>query len=260
MRRARIELGIVLTIVALLLVVRRAGATDVQVAVASNFAHPMQRIAEEFAKDTGHHAVIVTGATGTFFAQIETGAPFEVLLAADRTTPDRLAADGFAIAESRFTYAFGVLVLWSPKPGYVDAAGAVLRKGAFRHLAIANPKVAPYGVAAVEALDSLGLLDATRPKLVQGETVAQAFQFVASGNAELGFVALSQVAAPDAPVAGSYWTVPARLHTPIQQDAILLQRGARSPAAVALLDYLKASKARDIIRSYGYELPPASIR
>jgi molybdate transport system substrate-binding protein len=231
-----------------------AEAADVQVAVAANFARPMQRIAEEFAKDTGHQAVIATGATGAFFAQIENGAPFEVLLAADRSTPERLEADGFGVAGSRFTYALGTLVLWSAKPGMVDAAGSVLKKGDFQHLAIANPKVAPYGAAAVEALRSLGLFDALRPKLVQGESIAQAYQFVASGNAELGFVALSQVAVPDAHAAGSYWIVPAHLYTPIRQDAVLLRKGAGNPAARALCEYMKSVKAKDVIRAYGYEL------
>jgi molybdate transport system substrate-binding protein len=223
--------------------------------VAANFAHPIQRIAEEFTKDTGHHAVIATGATGTFFAQIESGAPFEVLLAADRATPERLAADGFALAPSRFTYALGVLVLWSAKQGYVDGAGAVLHNGAFRHVAIANPKLAPYGAAAMDALASLGLLDGVRPKLVQGQSIAQAHQFVASGNAELGFVALSQVSGPDVPATGSYWIVPGRLYAPIEQQAVVLRNGASNPAAAALCEYLKGAKARDVIRSYGYELP-----
>jgi molybdate transport system substrate-binding protein len=242
------------TVVSLFLVARPAKAADVQVAVAANFTRPMDRIAAEFAKDTGHHAVLVSGATGVFFTQIESGAPFDVLLSADRATPQRLEADGFGVAGTRFTYAFGTLVLWSARPGYVDAAGAVLGKGSFKHLAIANPKLAPYGAAAMETMGSLGLLETLSPKLVQGESIAQTYQQVVTGNAELGFVALSQVAAPDLPSTGSYWIVPAHLHAPIQQDAILLRRGAANPAARALCEYMKSAKARDMIRAYGYEL------
>jgi molybdate transport system substrate-binding protein len=230
-----------------------AAAAEVQVAVASNFERPMRHIAEEFAKDTGHQAVVATGATGAFFAQIENGAPFEVFLAADSKTPERLEADGWSVAGSRFVYAIGVLVLWSARSGFVDSAGAVLRAGDFRHLAIANPKLAPYGAAATEALGGLGLLDTLRPKLVHGETIAQTQQFIASGSAELGFVALSQVALPDA--GGSYWVVPSRLYTPLQQQATLLNKGAGNPAARALCAYLAGSKARETIRSFGYALP-----
>jgi molybdate transport system substrate-binding protein len=237
----------------LLLACRPSGAADFHVAVAANFAHPMQQIAASFAQATGHHPVIAVGATGSFFAQIESGAPFEVLLAADRATPEKLEADGFAVPGSRFTYALGTLVLWSAKPGYVDGAGAVLRTGGFQHLAIANPELAPYGAAAMEALGALGLLDALRSKLVQGESVAQTQQFVASGNAELGFVALSQVVPP--PATGSYWVVPANLYGPIRQDIVLLRKGAHDPAARALCEYLRSTEARDVIRSYGYELP-----
>jgi molybdate transport system substrate-binding protein len=236
-------------------VATRAAADDVAVAVASNFAGPMQRIAADFARETGHHAVIATGATGTFHAQIEGGAPFEVLLAADRATPRRLEADGFAVAGSDFTYAIGTLVLWSAKAGYVDRAGAVLKGARFQHLAIANPKLAPYGAAAVEALGALGLFDALRPKVLYGESIAQAYQFVATGNAELGFVALSQVAVPGAPPIGSYWVVPAKLYAPLLQDAVLLKKGADHPAARALCDYVKSARARDVIRSYGYAVP-----
>jgi molybdate transport system substrate-binding protein len=240
----------------LALVSRPAAAAEVQVAVASNFERPMRRIAEEFAKDTGHTAVIATGATGAFFAQIENGAPFEVLLAADSKTPERLEGDGWVVPGSRFVYAIGVLVLWSARAGFVDSAGAVLEKGDFRHLAVANPKLAPYGAAATEALGALGLLEPLRPKLVQGETIAQTQQFISSGSAELGFVALSQVAAQDAPAAGSYWVVPVHLYTPLHQEAALLKRGASNPAARALCEYLASTKARDSIRAFGYGVAP----
>ena len=234
-----------------------ARADRVQVAVASNFSAPMQRLAAEFEKDTGHKAELSLGATGKFYAQIRNGAPFEVLLSADDETPARLAAETAAVPGSAFTYAIGRLVLWSAQPGFVDAQGAVLQLAGFRHLALANPKTAPYGTAAIETLTKLGLLDALRPKFVQGENIAQTQQFVASGNAELGFVALSQVWRDGALAEGSAWVVPAALHTPLRQDAVLLLPGRGKPAALALLSYLRSDKARALIRSFGYELPAA---
>lgn len=244
----------VLLCLSLLTATTRALAGDVQVAVAANFAGPMQRIAAEFARDTPHKALVVTGATGGLYAQIRNGGPFDVLLAADAATPRRLEAEGLAVAGSRFTYALGKLVLWSAQPGFVDGAGEVLQRGRFRHLAVANPKLAPYGAAAMEVIAALGLTESVRPKILSGESIAQVAQFVATGNAELGFVALSQVAPPDQPVLGSYWLVPARLYSPIQQDAVLLARGATNPAARALCEYLKGAKAREVIRAYGYAL------
>jgi molybdate transport system substrate-binding protein len=238
------------------LVSQPAAANEVRVAVASNFERPMQRIAADFEKDTGHQAVVVTGSTGALFAQIENGAPFEVLLAADRATPERLEAEGLAVARSSFVYALGVLVLWSAQSGYVDGAGAVLKTGDFQHLAIANPKLAPYGAAAMEALGALGLLDALRPRLVQGESIAQTHLFVATGNAELGFISLSQIAPPDAPAPGSFWIVPAQLYAPLEQEAALLKKGADNLAARALCGYLSAPKARETMHALGYGLPP----
>ena len=234
-----------------------ARADRVQVAVASNFSAPMQRLAAEFEKDTGHKAELSLGATGKFYAQIRNGAPFEILLSADDETPARLAAETAAVPGSAFTYAIGRLVLWSAQPGFVDAQGAVLQQARFRHLALANPKTAPYGTAAIEALTKLGLLDALRPKFVQGENIAQTQQFVASGNAELGFVALSQVWRDGALAEGSAWVVPAALHAPLRQDAVLLLPGRGKPAALALLSYLRSDKARALIRGFGYELPAA---
>ena len=230
-------------------------AGDVAVAVAANFNVPMQRIAAEFERDTGHRARLSVGATGKFYAQIRNGAPFEVFLAADAATPARLIAEGAAVPGSGFTYALGRLALWSVQPGRVDAQGAVLAQGRFRHLALANPKTAPYGAAAVEVLVGLGLLDALRPKFVQGENIAQAQQFVASGNAELGFVALSQVWHEGRLSEGSVWVVPASLHAPLRQDAVLLLPGRVQPTALALLAYLRSDKARAVIASFGYELP-----
>ena len=182
-----------LLLVASLFVSTLACADEVQVAVAANFTAPMQKIAADFEKDTGHKAQLAFGATGKFYAQIKNGAPFEILLSADDTTPEKLEKEGAGVANSRFTYAIGTLVLWSPKAGFVDDKGEVLSKGEFKHLSIANPKLAPYGQAAIEALTALKLLDAVQPKFVQGENIAQTHQFVATGNAELGFVALSQV-------------------------------------------------------------------
>lgn len=230
-----------------------AAADEVRIAVAANFTAPMEKIAAEFARDTGHKAVISSGATGKFYAQIRNGAPFEVLLAADDTTPAKLEQEGLGVTGSRFTYAIGRLALWSPKPGYVDPQGEVLKKGGFRHLAVANPKLAPYGRAAQEVLEKKALWQPLQPRLVLGENIAQTWQFVASGNAELGFVALSQIKTEGGDLPGSAWIVPAALHAPIRQDAVLLVKG--KPAAEQLMKYLKSDKAKAIIRNYGYELP-----
>jgi molybdate transport system substrate-binding protein len=177
-----------------------------------------------------------------------------VLLSADDETPAKLEKEQAGVAGSRFTYAIGKLVLWSPREGYVDDRGEVLTKGDFKHLAIANPRTAPYGMAAVEAMRKLGVFDALQPRFVQGENIAQAYQFVATGNAELGFVALSQVLKDGKLASGSAWPVPASLHAPIRQDAVALARGRHNPAVQALLAYLKGDKARAIIKSYGYDL------
>lgn len=232
-----------------------ASADEVRVAVAANFTAPMQKIAEAFARDTGHRAVLAFGATGKFYAQINNGAPFDVLLAADEQTPQRLEDEGQGVTGSRFTYAVGSLVLWSAREGYVDAQGRVLADGDFRHLALANPKTAPYGAAALQTLEKLGLRERLQPRFVQGENIAQTHQFVASGNAELGFIALSQVIEDGRIARGSAWRVPADQHQPIRQDALLLQRGEHNPAARALLDYLRSASAVALIRAYGYEVP-----
>ena len=241
-------------LLASLLLSQSAGAEEVQLAVAANFTAPMQKIATEFEKDSGHKARLMFGATGKFYAQISNGAPFEVLLSADDETPARLERDGLAVAGSRFTYATGRLVLWSAREGYVDDKGDVLKKGDFRHLSIANPKTAPYGAAAIQTLSKLGLLPALEPRFVQGENIAQTHSFIVSGNAELGFIALSQVFRDGRLGSGSAWIVPANLHEPIRQDAVLLAKGQSNPAAAALLKYLKGDKARSIIKSFGYEL------
>lgn len=229
-------------------------AEQVQVAVAANFSAPMPAIAEGFEQATGHRLVAAYGATGQFYAQIKNGAPFEVFLAADDSTPARLESEGESVIGSRFTYAIGALVLWSAQVGYVDAQGAVLKANQFQHLAIANPKTAPYGLAASQVLAKLGLSQALAPKLVEGQNIAQTIQFVASGNAELGFVALSQVYKDGRLISGSAWRVPAELHAPIRQDALILNKGQNNPAATALLDYLRSEAAATVLRSYGYQL------
>ncbi|MNJ22634.1 molybdate ABC transporter substrate-binding protein [Pseudomonas alkylphenolica] len=231
-----------------------AWADEVQVAVAANFTAPIQAIAKDFEKDTGHKLVAAYGATGQFYAQIKNGAPFEVFLAADDSTPAKLESEGDSVKGSRFTYAIGTLALWSAKPGYVDAKGEVLKKNEFKHLSIANPKAAPYGLAATQVLDKLKLTEATKAKIVEGQNITQAFQFVSTGNAELGFVALSQIYKDGKVTEGSAWIVPASLHEPIKQDALILNKGKDNPAAKALVDYLKGPKAAALIKSYGYEI------
>ena len=231
-----------------------AHADEVSVAVAANFTAPMQIIAAGFEKQTGHKVQASFGATGKFYAQIKNGAPFEVLLTADEETPARLIKENAAVAGSQFTYAIGKLVLWSAKPAIVDGAGAVLKNGGFNHLAIASPKLAPYGAAAVEVIKALGVVESIQPKIVTGESIAQTHQFISTGNALLGFVALSQVL-KDGKIEGSAWIVPATLYTPIRQDAVILEKGKGKPAAEALMQYLKSDKARAVIRSFGYALP-----
>ncbi len=229
-------------------------AAEVSVAVAANFTAPMQKIAQGFEQDTGHKAVLAFGSTGNFYAQIKNGAPFNILLAADDETPARIEKEGLGVANSRFTYATGKLVLWSKQPALVDDKGEVLRSAKFERLAIANPKLAPYGAAAIETMTKLGVLQSLQPKFVQGENISQTYQFIATENAQLGFVALSQVFADGRLKEGSAWIVPAHLHQAIQQDAVLLNNGKDNPAATALLGYLRTDKVKALIRSFGYDL------
>ncbi len=235
---------------ALVLFTSPAQADTVAAAVAANFSAPMQVIAPLFAQATGHEAQLSFGATGKFYAQINNGAPFDVLLSADSSTPSKLAAEKKAVATSQITYAQGQLLLWSAQPGYVDGAGAVLKTGTWKHLALANPKLAPYGAAGQEVLQQLGV-DATG-RTVLGENIAQTYQFVASGNAQLGFVAASQVMKDGQLQSGSAWVIPQALYSPIRQDAIVLEHGRNNPAAQALLDYLQTPAARAIMQAYGY--------
>ena len=229
-----------------------AQAAEVNVAVAANFSAPMKRIAEEFEKDTGHKVVLSFGATGRFFAQITNGAPFDVFLSADDETPAKLETEGAAVAGSRFTYATGRLVLWSAKLAFVDDKAAVLVRNDFRHLAIAAPKLAPYGAAAMEVLTKTGMLALVQPKLVTGDSIGQAFNMISTGNAELGFVAMSQVFEGGKLKSGSAWVVPVNLHSPLRQDAVLLARARSNPAALQLLTFLKSGQARAIMNSFGY--------
>lgn len=231
-----------------------ARADEVNVAVAANFTAPMQKIAADFEKDTGHKAILSFGSTGKFYTQIREGAPFQVFFAADDETPARIEKEGGAVAGTRRTYAIGKLVLWSKQAGVVDDQGAVLKSGKVDRLAIADPKLAPYSAAAVEAMTRLGVYESLKPRLVQGESIGQAYQFAATGNAPLGFVALSQVFADGKLKEGSAWIVPGTLYTPIRQDVIVLAKGQGNAAAVALLEYLKSDKATAIIKSFGYDL------
>lgn len=239
-----------------LLLVLPVTAADVTVATAANFTAAINRLAPDFERRSGHKIVASFGATGTLYAQIKNGAPFDMLLAADAEHPRRLETEGLAVPGTRFTYATGRLVLWSAKPGVVDKDGDILRRGEFAHLAIANPKTAPYGAAAIQVLQHLGVEERVRPRIVQGENITQAFQFVSTGNALLGFVAWAQVRVLPTAQAGSYWLVPAELHNPLHQDGVLLKRAAGLPAARAFLDYLRSREARSIIAELGYTTPP----
>jgi len=240
--------------IAPLIMIASANAAEVIVAVAANFTAPMQKIAPLFEKDTGHKAILSFGSTGAFYAQIKNGGPFQVFLSADDETPLKLEREGYAVGGTRFTYATGKLVLWSKQQGFVDEKAEVLRSNNFQKIAIANPKLAPYGAAAIETINKLGLMQALQPKFVQGENIAQTFQFVNTENAQLGFVALSQVFSDGKITQGSGWIVPNNLHNPIQQDAVVLTAGQNNPAVSALIQYIKSDKAKVIIKSFGYDL------
>ncbi|MGD9538116.1 MAG: molybdate ABC transporter substrate-binding protein [Alphaproteobacteria bacterium] len=236
-----------------------ARADDVAVAVAANFLEPLKGLQDGFTKATGHKLKISPGSTGELYNQIKNGAPFDVFLAADQKRPQALEEEGLAVQGSRFTYAIGKLVLWSADSKLIQGDGTeILKANQFRQLSIANPKTAPYGAAAVEALTKLGLYETLEPKLVQGQSISQAYQFVALGSAELGFVALSQIRSitPGEASPGSAWVVPQELYTPLLQDAVLLERGAENPAATALIDYLKSAEGKAAIEAYGYGISP----
>lgn len=226
-------------------------AAETQVAVAANFTEPAKEIAEAFAKATGHKAILSFGSSGQFYTQIAHGAPYEVFLSADAERPAKAEQEGLAAPNTRFTYAVGRLALYSKTPGLVDHRGAVLRTDKFAKLSIADPAAAPYGQAAVETMQKLGVYDQVKPKIVQGTSITQAYQFVASGAAELGFVALSQVVGEQG---GSRWVVPESDHKPIDQQAVLLFTGQKNPAASAFLKFLRSPQTVAIIKRYGYEV------
>jgi molybdate transport system substrate-binding protein len=232
-------------------------AETTMVAVASDFTKPMNEIAAEFEKATGHTAKISYGSSGKFFAQIQNDAPFEVYLSASETYPQELQKSGFAVPDSQFVFAIGKLVLWSPQPNYVDDKAEILSKGDFKHIAIANPDHAPYGVVAVEVMKKLGVFEKLEPLFVEGENIAQTYQFVSTGNAELGFIAFAQVIDIKSGKigSGSGWLVPDNLHSPFRQVAVLLKKGENNPAASALLKFLQTPTALAIIKKYGFGLP-----
>ena len=231
----------------------QALAAEVSVAVAANFAAPMKIIAQDFERATGHKAVLSFGGTGQFYAQIKNGAPYLLLLAADAHTPAKIEKEGLGVTGTTFTYAVGQLVLWSKTPGRVDDQGEILKMGNFSKLAIANPKLAPYGAAAIEVLNHLGVMSQVKSKIVEGANIAQTYQFVFSENADLGFVALSQVYENGKFKQGSGWVVPNLMYSPIKQDTVLLNPGRDNPAAIALLTYLRSDAAKAVIRKFGYE-------
>ena len=235
------------------LMAANAQAAEIKVAVASNFANVLKEIAIEFQKDTGHQLAITPGATGKFYAQISNGAPFDVFLSADDETPRKLAQEGKAIASSQFTYAIGRLALWSPNLEMIDKNADILKTDKFKFIAIANAKVAPYGQAAVQTMQKLGVLTKIEPRVVQGESISQTYQFVSTGNAQLGFVALSQIVENGKIKTGSAWIVPEEMHEQLKQDAVVLQSCKHMSACQALIEYLKSEKAKKLMASYGYK-------
>jgi molybdate transport system substrate-binding protein len=251
----KMNVSVVFGMLLLGMLARTAMAGEVNAAVAANFTAPMKQIAAMFEKDSGNKVKLSFGSSGKFTAQIKQGAPFDVFLAADDKNPMLLVQEGLAIEGSRFDYALGKLVLWSAKPGFVDNKGAVLSRGEFNKLAYADPKLAPYGLAARETLEKMGVWNAVQGKLVTGESITQTYQFAATGNAELAFIAFSQITRDGRVTDGSWWLVPAGLYSPIRQGAVLLTASKDPAAAKAFLTFLKGEKAAAVIRSFGYEMP-----
>ncbi len=242
-----------LTIILLstLLCATSAEAEEVKLAIAANFTDVARILTERFEQQTGHTTKISYGSTGKLYSQIEHGAPFEVFLAADRERPQKAENEGLAVAGSGFVYARGKLVLWSLKRSLFEQGERYLNGSDFRHLAIANPKTAPYGMAAQQVMRHLDILEQIRPKLVQGDSIAQTFQFVATGNADAGFVALAQIKAWQGK-SGTLWEVPGGYYAPIDQAAVLLKQGLHNPAANAFLEFLKSNEAKQLIQAHGY--------
>ncbi len=231
---------------------RVSQADDVHVAVAANFLSTLQQVADGFSKQSPHRVIISSGSTGKLYAQIVHGAPYEIFLAADAERPQRLEREGYGVKNSRYTYARGRLALWSRDARRVDAKGGVLQADAIGHLAMANPRTAPYGLAAQQTLQYLGRWSTWQPHIVQGEDIGQVLQFVHSGAAELGFVAYAQVKQR---AVGSYWLVPQAYHAPLEQQVVLLQRGAEATAALAFMRYLRSAEVRRLIEDAGYDVP-----
>lgn len=237
------------------MVAQMVSAGEVNAAVAANFTEPMRLIVAEFQKETGNTVKLSFGSSGKLYSQTKEGAPFDVFVSADMKHPDLLQEEGLAVKGTSFIYALGKLVLWSAQPGYVDDKGEVLRKVNYSKLAYADPRLAPYGKAARETLDELGLWNGVQAKMVTGESIAQTYQFIESGNAELGFVSLSLITKDGTVSKGSYWVVPSHMYSPIRQSAVLLSVAKDNVAAQAFLAFLKSEKAVMIIRRFGYELP-----
>jgi len=242
-------------VISLLLHARPIAADEIKVAVAANFSNAIKAIVRRFEDHSGHRVKLIIGSTGKHYAQIKHGAPFDAYFAADSRRPRLLEKEGIALPDSRFTYALGHLVLWSPIENYVDPNGTVLASGKFQHLSIANPKLAPYGKAAQQVLQERGLWTLLRHKMVRGENIAQAFQFINGANTELGFIAWSQLKQPGRKPTGSYWLIPTALYSPIEQQAVQLRD---NPATQALMDFMKSDEIQQLIRSYGYTTPATS--
>ena len=251
--RLRVAALAVLSMCGSVLPASQALADEVMVAVASNFIKPMQTIAKDFEAQTGHEVKVSYGSSGKLLAQISHGAPFDLFLSADTDKVTRLIKSDLAVSGTEFVYAQGRLVLWSNTTGLIDGDSEILKHGDFKYIALADPKLAPYGEAARETLETLALYKQLKPRFVQGENISQTYQFVQTGNAQLGFVALSQVTNPDGSEQGSGWLVPTALHQPINQSAVLLKRGQDNPAATALLAFLRKNQTQVIIQSFGYD-------
>ncbi len=254
MRRLYLLVGIAVACTAAVAATRPAAAAEINVAVAANFTEAAKEIAAAFERKTGHKVVLSFGSSGQFYTQITQDAPFQVFLSADQERPEKAVAEGYGVPGSTFTYAVGKLVLWSKDANLVNGA-TTLRQGSFSKIALANPAAAPYGAAAIETMKALHVYDLLAPKIVQGNNIAQTFQFIETGNAELGFVALSQVVER---TEGSRWLVPGNLYTPIKQDAVLLKKGAGSDAAKAFLDFLKGPEAAAVEAKFGYGTPESN--
>ena len=253
------RLGFLYLLLTLSVLYRPAAAEEITIAVASNFTGAMNELVAEFQQQSGHEVRVAYGSSGRFFAQIKNGAPFQLFFSADQEKPLLLEQQESAIAGSRFTYATGSLVLWSPRPNLPVENAEIIRQGSFNKLALANPRLAPYGVAAVAALESLNLVEESKSKWVQGENIAQAFQFVETGNADIGLIALSQLKEKAEFSTGSAWILPATLHPPIHQDAILLKPGENSEACREFIQFITSDPARQIIESYGYSLSNSTV-